>query len=162
MVPKFLLWFSALHILSGTIIEDTLEIQIDPRLPRSFKSWEMLSMRNIGFNKIIDNKPDNSITVIPVPNWELYAMKYEVYLLIYVNSMAFVVVNQLNLPIHNISSISFSMIVIGMKHVQLIWHALKYQWDWLPPVIGLSWFLAYSGMSRNLHPLSSSILLCSQ
>ena len=114
MVPKFLLWFSALHILSGTIIEDTLEIQIDPRLPRSFQSWDMLSMRNIGFTEIIDNKADNSITVIPIPNWELYAAKYELNLLNVEKLTVFVLV------IYNISLISYSMTVIGMKRVQPI------------------------------------------
>lgn len=75
MMTAFLIWCCVLYFASGSIEEDELEIQIDPRLPRSFQSWEMLSLRNVGFTRIIQDHGDNSFTITPIPNWELYARK---------------------------------------------------------------------------------------
>lgn len=56
----------------GSLMEEILETQIDPRLPSSFPTTELLVVRLDGFPGII--KADGSYHV--VPNWEVYARDY--------------------------------------------------------------------------------------
>ena len=62
---------------SATPEEDHYETEIDPREPRSFKSWEMHSVRQTAFKEMIHhdalNKVDN---IIQIRNFEVFATSY--------------------------------------------------------------------------------------
>lgn len=62
----------------GSSIENSLETQIDNRIPSSFRQREpinLLMIRQPGFSNIYSMQ-DGHIVTIPVSNWELYAHDY--------------------------------------------------------------------------------------
>jgi hypothetical protein len=62
-------------LIKARSIEDILETEIDPRLPSSFKSWDVLSVRQEGFKYYIHHNGDKN-EIVNVPNWEIFVYRY--------------------------------------------------------------------------------------
>jgi hypothetical protein len=77
-------WYSRVFLIvhcifyaSATPLEDHYETEIDPREPRSFKSWEMHSVRQATFNEIVHHDADDKVdNTIHINNWEVFATSY--------------------------------------------------------------------------------------
>ena len=54
---------------------DHYETEIDLREPSSFKNWQILVVRQTGFNRITHSLPDGSQVTDPVDNSEAFAAK---------------------------------------------------------------------------------------
>jgi hypothetical protein len=77
IVVLLLLYSTSLLYTLATPQEDHYETEIDPREPRSFKSWEMHSVRQTGFNEMTHHDTVNKVdSTIRVPNWEVFATSY--------------------------------------------------------------------------------------
>lgn len=60
----------------GSMMEEKLETQIDPRPPRSFKYWDNLITRQVGFNRLYYVDGAGHKVSQPINNWETYTLRY--------------------------------------------------------------------------------------
>ncbi len=62
--------------ISSSRMEDTLETEIDPRLPSSFPISELVHPRLFAFNKLVIHKYGELPSSLSVSNWEVFAYKW--------------------------------------------------------------------------------------